>query len=222
MVLIIIKKEKSEPLRKRGGRAALPSVLEWGSGIPVPFRYWGPPSCFLSPPAGPPPASRASPAHSPPSPLPPPQQLVLFVFPDQLCSGLPEGWMHRWLCLPAQHHHPYLLHIHSLSWEGVGEGVRKTKKKKVSSGLHIQETSGSHQDLITQRELATLSSASSHIGTFGPTEKSSGFLLSMILLKHSSQKHRKIPQRSPKTQSCILSEALDPTQMPIPYGEISI
>ena len=44
----------------------------------------------------------------------------------------------------------------------------------------------------------------------------------MILLKHSSQKHRKIPQRSPKTQSCILSEALDPTQMPIPYGEISI
>lgn len=39
----------------------------------------------------------------------------------------------------------------------------------------------------------------------------------MILLKYSSQKHPKIPQRGPKTQSCILSEALDPTQMPIPY-----
>lgn len=166
VVLIIIKKEKNEPLRKRGCRAALPRVLEWGSGIPVPFRYRGPTSCFLSPPADPPPASRASPTHSPPSPLPPPQQLVLFVFPHQLCSGLPEGWMHRWLCLPAQHHHPYLLHIHSLSREGVGEGVRKTKKKesvlrsahprdlKISSGSHYpKRTCRPIQCFISYRDL---------------------------------------------------------------------
>ena len=125
VVFIVIKKGKNEPLRKKGCRAALPGVLEWGSGILVPFWYWGPPSCFLhqlihlQPPKPPPPTPLlASSAPATPSP----QQLVLFVFPDQLCSGLPEGWMHRWLCLPAQHRHPYLLHIHSLSWGRGGGG----------------------------------------------------------------------------------------------------
>lgn len=126
VALIVIKKGKNEPLRKRGCWAALPRVLEWGSGIPVPFWYWGPPSCFLSPPADP------SPASKPPLPTPllapfrppTPQQLVLFVFPDQLCSGLPEGWMHRWLCLPSQHHHPTSSTSTASHGEGVGEGVR--------------------------------------------------------------------------------------------------
>ena len=81
VVLIVIKKGKNEPLREKRCRAALTGVLEWGSGTLVPFWYWGPPSCFLPPPADPSPASQASPTHSslaPSAPHPPAAGPVCF------------------------------------------------------------------------------------------------------------------------------------------------
>ena len=82
VVFMVIKKGKNEPLRKKGCRAALPGVLEWGSGILVPFWYWGPPSCFLhqlihlQPPKPPPPTPLL--ASSAPAPAPPSSWSCLF------------------------------------------------------------------------------------------------------------------------------------------------
>lgn len=126
VALIVIKKGKNEPLRKRGCRAALSRVLEWGSGIPVPFSYWGPPSCFLSPPADP------SPASKPPLPTPllapfrpPPSSSWSCLFSQISCAQgfLKDGCTGGFVC-----HLSTITPTSSTSTashgEGVGEGVR--------------------------------------------------------------------------------------------------